>query len=274
MYLGVIALVDGIKNNCGIGIITPSGECNKIVGHFFPSFFLYTIFPIISMNYKKNTNLTQHTDTDLCTSVRKTKTTMTTRTTILHQRRRNPKRNDSSMTWTNTISWLLRHLLPSLPLNQRSPENRVVVRVHFWRRRIFFERAQRNLWWVRYVSRRKRVRSHAHDLEPLMGRWTHLQLRRNSQDLDLIVVVSLHVSLHFISTVIVSSKVPHLLNMRIFSFLRFLDISFKLLSRSLRLLCLRTTVQRLRRRERNKEDFEEDLRCCKIKNPTTQARVR
>ena len=44
--------------------------------------------------------------------------------------------------------------------------------------------------------------------------------------------------------------------------------------RSLRLPCLRTTVQRLRRSVRNKEDFEEDLRCCKIKNPTTQARVR
>ena len=32
-------IANGITNNCGIGTISPTGECNKIVGHFFPGFF-------------------------------------------------------------------------------------------------------------------------------------------------------------------------------------------------------------------------------------------
>ena len=30
---------NGIINNCGIGIISPEGECNTMVGHYFPGFF-------------------------------------------------------------------------------------------------------------------------------------------------------------------------------------------------------------------------------------------
>ena len=42
-------IVNGIINNCGIGTITSDGACEKIVGHFSPSFFyLMALFFLIS----------------------------------------------------------------------------------------------------------------------------------------------------------------------------------------------------------------------------------